>query len=1067
MCVSQRPQDKGPHQSSGMPRAGVKPNSYTGIRSMMMGPLLRWGRQIYYSYCHNRKLSLVKLLSPLLLLLFLLCFILYRSGNGGNPGARRDYGTEVDTGVSQGHYSENTEPENVVLGLGTDAAGSVGIPGRTQATADTSLQTEITLELEKNLRMTRAEVLELKRRNEELQSQVISLESKHATLKKELVSIPKESFASDSSRPSRNTEDEDRVQSIVGAAKILGIPGLPTKSETDPLRIATQRLVPYPSSVKLNIESPNKWPLFTGNIQFNITANTTSPTPNDDDQLFIFEDEENEKSTPLQTALSWFRTKAAGITGIPVDFAQNSFKICHEGMDQKAYSHCEDPPPVFKIDINCPSCPAAYPGNTKASPPPKVTTDENYELTVTSSGVLITTSNLSGTYRALATLLQLILPISHRGENSEAEKDSGYYVAGVSISDSPRFPWRGLMVDVSRHFVKVPTLRRIIDACAMLKLNTLHLHLADDQGWRFESLKYPMLTGSNSTDGHYYTQDTLKELVKFAGEKGIRIVPEIDIPGHSTALLNALPEISEKYRNITDTHANKTENSQKKTEKTTLESSGRQFSGTKRGTPQRTFGVFSEKLDFAKEETARFMADIIEELTEVFPDRYIHLGGDEVFSGSSATRKRFFKLVLGDVLTYLKRAMIGWDELLDDEAFQRGSIVQVWRGKAPGLKARKNILFIVWSEGYYLDLLKPASEHYLADPLGENPSRAQIQTVIGGEACMWSELVSDETIESRLWPRAAAVAERLWSPAKLRNVKDMYRRIQYLPEFLELSGSSRQLANSWKLLLRMACGDANVAFSLGEIGKMFRPLGLRERNSPPRYTTLTPLTKLVDAIPAESRRARELTSLVSESLRVYEARGSPGAPLDKAQHLLGYWLWHAERLSGVLADGNTCRPLKEVFPIIRAASEAAKAGYVALGHLNATSTHGGRGEDFKREINRQTDLIISGLKAAVTGIESASEASELQCEISGPLRTISAALGGGDAPSGRYQGSCQRCEHSASYLRCECDSRSGSAICTSLSRPYDCDSSGIDNQDGYLVCVRHDGTEAKAEPCAS
>jgi hexosaminidase len=211
--------------------------------------------------------------------------------------------------------------------------------------------------------------------------------------------------------------------------------------------------------------------------------------------------------------------------------------------------------------------------------------DESYKLEISNSGAKLSAATTLGIMRGLETFLQLV----------EITPD-GFAVPGVAIQDKPRFPWRGLMIDVSRHFIPLEVLKRNLDGMAAVKLNVFHWHLSDNQGFRVESKKFPKLQGLGS-DGLYYTQDEIRDLIGYAGDRGIRVVPEFDMPGHSTAWFVGYPELA---------------------------------SGPGPYAIERQWGIFDPAIDPTQERTYKFLDELISEMATLFPDQFFHIGGDEV-----------------------------------------------------------------------------------------------------------------------------------------------------------------------------------------------------------------------------------------------------------------------------------------------------------------------------------------------------------------------------------------------------------------------------------------------------
>src|SRR5882757_7370843 len=278
--------------------------------------------------------------------------------------------------------------------------------------------------------------------------------------------------------------------------------------------------------------------------------------------------------------------------------------------------------------------------------------DESYSLTITSAHAELKASTVVGAMRGLQTLIQLVQPAG-----------DGYVLPTVTINDSPRFPWRGLMIDCGRHFEPIDVIKRTIDGMAAVKLNVFHWHLTEDQGFRIESKVFPKLTAMGS-DGLFYTQQEALEVVAYARARGIRVVPEFEMPGHSTAWLVAYPELA---------------------------------SGRAPSSIRRQFGVSDFALDPTREETYRFIDRFLTEMTGIFPDTYLHIGGDETVSPEWKSDPRilafmsahqlkdpdalqaYFNQRVLKILVRLHRHMIGWDEILNP-ALPKDVVVQSWRG---------------------------------------------------------------------------------------------------------------------------------------------------------------------------------------------------------------------------------------------------------------------------------------------------------------------------------------------------------------------------------------------------
>jgi hexosaminidase len=464
---------------------------------------------------------------------------------------------------------------------------------------------------------------------------------------------------------------------------------------------------------------------------------------------------------------------------------------------------------------------------------PSLNEDESYSLEVTEKQASLKAPTSVGALRGLETFLQLL----------ESDRD-GYFIPAVSIQDKPRFRWRGLLIDVGRHYEPMEVLKRNLDAMAAVKLNVLHWHLTEDQGFRIESKKFPKLHQMGS-DGLFYTQDEAREIIAYARERGIRVVPEFDIPGHATAWLVGHPEL-----------------------------------GSAPGpyTIERRAGIFEPALDPTRDEVYKFLDQFLGEMAALFPDAYLHIGGDEnegkqwdrsaqiqAFMKAKGIKdnhqlQTYFNQHLLQILKKHGKHMMGWDEIFQPD-LPKDVVIHSWRGpKALAEAARKGYDGIL-SNGYYIDLSFPASQHYVADPLPADSglSEAEAAHILGGEATMWGEWVSPQTIDSRIWPRTAAIAERLWSPRETSDIEDMYRRLEITSMQLEELGLTHE-KNQAMMLRRLAQGldiePLQTLVSVVEPVKEYRRYQQRPQ------TMLSPLTGLVDAARPDSKASRNFTRLV-------------------------------------------------------------------------------------------------------------------------------------------------------------------------------------------------------------
>jgi len=471
----------------------------------------------------------------------------------------------------------------------------------------------------------------------------------------------------------------------------------------------------------------------------------------------------------------------------------------------------------------------------------KMGIDESYELKVTTEGIEINATTDVGAMHGLSTLLQLI-----------TVKDGSYVIPEVIIKDAPRFVWRGLMMDVSRHFMPVEVVKRNLDAMAFVKLNVFHWHLSDDQGFRVESKSLPKLH-EMASDGQFYTQNQIKDIVQYADQRGIRVVPEFDVPGHATAFLTAYPE----------------------------------FASKKEGdySLERYAGIFDPTLDPTNENTYIFLDTLFEEMTPLFPDQYFHIGGDEnegkQWTENKAIQKfmkknklkdnhalqTYFNIKLEKILAKYDKTLMGWEEIMT-ENMPKTALIHSWigvnEGMEPGqslVEAVKNGYQTILSNGYYIDLLLSVEEHYLVDPMPSAPlSDEESNRILGGEATMWSELVTPETIDSRIWPRTAAIAERFWSAQNVDDIDDMFKRLNTISEMLELIGT-RHLQVKDYLFRNIA--NYNDTKALMDLSYISEPFKIYSRNAGgTEYKSFSPFTLFADVCTADAKDVRPFRALV-------------------------------------------------------------------------------------------------------------------------------------------------------------------------------------------------------------
>jgi hexosaminidase len=574
--------------------------------------------------------------------------------------------------------------------------------------------------------------------------------------------------------------------------------------------------------------------------------------------------------------------------------------------------------------------------------------DESYHLEVTPSKVLLSAPNPLGILRGLQTFLQLVHPTPR-----------GFAVQSITIDDQPRFPWRGLMIDSGRHFIPLDVIRQNLDAMEAVKLNILHWHVSEDQGFRIESKLYPKLTGLGS-DGQFYTQDEVRGIIQYARDRGIRVMPEFEMPSHANSLYVGYPELADGKGPY---HLK------------------RKF-GEKWGRVRKPSEDSS--MDPTRESTYLFLDRFLGEMATLFPDAYLHVGGDAEdavtewstnpriqqymhahgFKDSTALQV-YFTGRLQKIVAKHHKTMVGWDEVLQPNT-PKDVVIQSWRGLDSLATAVKRGNRGILSWGYYLDLNEPASRHYSVDPLQGAISHLtpqQQSSVLGGETAMWTEYVSPETIDGRIWPRAAVVAERLWSPQNVTNLDSMYSRLPILAQYLTYHGLPYKATR--EITYQRMVGNADPT-SLKVLAAVVEPPKGFPREGDRAYTVFTPLNHLSDVIPAEADRAREFRNLAT---RIAAGSATP-ADLAQARQWLTLWRDNDAALEPVLPQS----PLTaELAPISRNLSQAATIGLHALDSIEhhtpeSPSTQTADLATLKSispSIAELTDMVIPGVETLV------------------------------------------------------------------------------------------------------
>ncbi len=472
------------------------------------------------------------------------------------------------------------------------------------------------------------------------------------------------------------------------------------------------------------------------------------------------------------------------------------------------------------------------------------TVDGSYQLAIAPDGITIQAQTDIGVLHAMATLYQCL-----------RRDDAGWGFPALHISDGPRFTWRGLLIDPCRHWMPRDMILRQLDGMELVKMNVLHLHLTEDQGFRIESKVFPELHEKGS-NGHYFSQDDIRAIIREADLRGIRVVPEFDLPGHATSWFLSHPELA---------------------------------SAPGPYIPETRFGVLDPTFDPTNEATYTLLDRFLGEMSALFPDPYLHIGGDEnngkQWDANPAIQafmkknglpdnhalQAYFNQRLHAILKKYGKRMMGWDEIGDVPAGSAHALpadvtIQSWRGKEGLISAARAGRDAILSNGWYIDLCQPAAFHYLNDPLpADGPlNDEERKHVLGGEATMWAELVDARNVDTRIWPRTAVIAERLWSPAAVNDVRDMYRRLE--PVSAQLDAIGLQHKSAHLQLLRNIAGSDDIRALQGLVD-VLEPVPGYKRHQLAVHLTHTPLTGLADAAVPDPASARRISGLIDALLK--------------------------------------------------------------------------------------------------------------------------------------------------------------------------------------------------------
>ena len=401
--------------------------------------------------------------------------------------------------------------------------------------------------------------------------------------------------------------------------------------------------------------------------------------------------------------------------------------------------------------------------------------DEGYQLSIMPSTIELTGAKPAGLFYGIQTLRQII------------SASDGAALPCVVIQDNPQYAWRGLLLDSARHFLEVDFIKRYIDLMAYHKLNKLHLHLTDDQGWRVEIKGYPKLTEVGAYRGQgdqryggFYTQDQLREIVAYAASRFITVIPEFEMPGHATAAVASYPELGCVGKPI----------------------------------PVETkWGVFPDVYCPGKESTFKFLVTVLDQLTDIFPSEFIHIGGDEaprtrwktcphcqarMTAENLKTEDELQGYLIERIAKFLSsknRRLVGWDEILDVGGLPPSAVVHSWRGMAGAVRASKLNHDVIASPYQFVYFDYPNTPHqqktdlkgmrvttletvYQFKPTPPDFSPQQAAHVLGAECTMWSERAPQHRIDMMLFPRLCAFCEVLWSPGDRRVWNDFTKRME-------------------------------------------------------------------------------------------------------------------------------------------------------------------------------------------------------------------------------------------------------------------------------------------------
>ncbi len=665
-----------------------------------------------------------------------------------------------------------------------------------------------------------------------------------------------------------------------------------------------------------------------------------------------------------------------------------------------------------------------------------VDVDESYTLNIEQNKIHLIAQTEYGALHGLETLLQLIQTSSSGGE---------FYVPHVKITDYPRFKWRGVLIDSARHFLSVESIKRQLDGMAAAKLNVFHWHLTDDQGWRIETKLYPKLH-ELASGGEYYTQEEIRDIVAYAGQRGIRVIPEIDMPGHASVYGVAYPE----YLSANGPYKVQTD-----------------------------WGVFEPVLDPSNEDVYVFIDRLLGEITSLFPDQYVHIGGDEVnplqWQSSEKIREFmnkndiksmsqlqvYFNGRVEKILQKHGRMMIGWDEVFHID-LPKNIVVQSWRGQDSLAEISRAGYQGILSTGYYLDQPHASSYHYRNDPLpiaipihdtlqvgetwesyafnwprnkgsdvnghftvitgaagnqrgfvdfkgksrrpvndikiqhgvtsfwldswmgktefrvslGKNNNTSMLQKalavaanghypmtinhvggssimgteilenaspipientamILGGEMALWSELVDENVIDIRLWPRGFVIAERLWSAQDLVDENSLYKRLNIVSNWAITSVGLQHKLLSVRGMQNLVGTDDILPLQI--LSEAVEGAGYYHRHHEKHivgsYNKAERLNKFVDTLPAESLEVRALDQLIEKWLEAVDKKAKTSLALKlEIINILTRWQNNTQLLTALTRKHEG---LREIGMVAQNVDAVAKLGIELISKIES------------------------------------------------------------------------------------------------------------------------------------